>query len=178
MFKTIPCSKLLPIQCPSTCPKQPVFIPSTNSQSSQSAPAPAALPAAPIAGGSAPAPQIPTTAYSEGARRAAAVRTLQQLQALRYPRSTIGQNITQHLVLPQGIGRQRMYAATIRAAGVGQYQAGGQGAQVATYTNIGARPKYPPPPTVSFENIFLLHLIILMNLIILHFLDVRSYIFH
>ncbi|CCG28161.1 BPI1 domain-containing protein [Caenorhabditis elegans] len=135
--------------CPSTCPKQPVFIPSTNSQSSQSAPAPAALPAAPIAGGSAPAPQIPTTAYSEGARRAAAVRTLQQLQALRYPRSTIGQNITQHLVLPQGIGRQRMYAATIRAAGVGQYQAGGQGAQVATYTNIGARPKYPPPPTIA-----------------------------
>ncbi|KAF1770862.1 hypothetical protein GCK72_002686 [Caenorhabditis remanei] len=127
--------------CPSTCPKAPVFIPSTNPQPTQVAPS--SLPATPIVGGAAPAPQIPTTAYTEGTRKAAAVRTLQQLQALRYPRST---NITQHLVLPQGIGRQRMYAATIRAAGVGQYQSQGQ---VATYSNVGANPRYPPPPTVA-----------------------------
>uniref|UniRef100_A0A8R1EKN7 BPI1 domain-containing protein n=1 Tax=Caenorhabditis japonica TaxID=281687 RepID=A0A8R1EKN7_CAEJA len=130
--------------CPSTCPKQPIFLPSTNPQpATQVAPAPipAAAPA-PIVGGSAPAPQIPTSAYTEGAsRRAAAVRTLQQLQALRHPR---GANLT--LVIPPGAGRQRVYAATIRAAGVGQYSAG---APVATYTNIGARPKYPPPPTIA-----------------------------
>ncbi|CAL2029024.1 unnamed protein product [Caenorhabditis brenneri] len=128
--------------CPSTCPKQPVFIPSTNPQLTQVAPAQVSLPASPVVGGAAPAPQIPSTAYTEGQRKAAAVRTLQQLQALRVPRHA---NITQHLVLPQGMGRQRMYAATIRAAGVGQYQSG----QVATYSNVGARPRYPPPPTVA-----------------------------
>ncbi|CAI2317354.1 unnamed protein product [Caenorhabditis sp. 36 PRJEB53466] len=129
--------------CPSTCPKPATFIPSTNPQPTQVAPAVST----PYIGGAAPAPQIPTTAYTEGARRAAAVRTLQQLQALRYPRGAVGAggNYSQgvNVVLPLGVGRHRMYAATIRAAGIAQYPSG------ATYSNIGANPRYPPPPTVA-----------------------------
>ncbi|CAI5438122.1 unnamed protein product [Caenorhabditis angaria] len=119
-----------PSNCPASCPRPAAPIPSA---------APVSAPVSPvISAGPAQAPQIPSGAYSDiGRHRAAAVRTLQQLQALRYPRSVIANDGNATHIIRH---RPRVYAANIRARGAVQHQ---------QYTNIPvAQPRYQAPPGI------------------------------